>query len=193
MVMLGFAALMVVSGVQMLRAPGTVGGACSLPTGGINWRSCLPKAIGAGLFVGFLTGLFGVGGGFLIIPALVVLLGLPMTSAVATSLVIIAVNTVAGFSAHAGEAVIDVRITAAFTIAAVVGALVAGRAGEPTLRRAAPALVRLPRPRRRRLHRRPRRRTGQDREPGRATEHPAAGDREPTRHRSQLIVPTDRH
>lgn len=128
MVMLGFAALMVISGVQMLREPGTVGGACSLPTGGINWRSCLPKAIGAGLIVGFLTGLFGVGGGFLIIPALVVLLGLPMASAVATSLVIIAVNTVAAFGAHAGEAVIDVRVTAAFTIAAVAGALVAGRA-----------------------------------------------------------------
>lgn len=128
MVMLGFAALMVVSGVQMLREPGTVGGACSLPTGGINWRSCLPKAIGAGMLVGFLTGLFGVGGGFLIVPALAVLLGLPMTSAVATSLVIIVVNAVAAFSAHAGEAVIDVRVTAAFTIAAVAGALVAGRA-----------------------------------------------------------------
>jgi uncharacterized protein len=127
LVMLGFAALMVGAGVQMLRTPGTVGGACALPSGGINWRSCLPKAIGAGLFVGFLTGLFGVGGGFLIIPALVVLLGLPMTTAVATSLVIITVNSVAGFAAHAGEATIDIRITAAFTIAAIVGALVAGR------------------------------------------------------------------
>jgi uncharacterized membrane protein YfcA len=125
--MLGFAALMVVASVQMLRTLGTVGGACALPSGGINWRGCLAKAIGAGLFVGFLTGLFGVGGGFLIIPALVVLLGLPMTTAVATSLVIITVNSVAGFAAHAGEATIDVRITAAFTIAAIVGALVAGR------------------------------------------------------------------
>ena len=51
-----------------------------------------------------------------------------MTTAVATSLVIITVNSVAGFAAHAGEAAIDFRITAAFTIAAVVGALVAGRA-----------------------------------------------------------------
>ncbi|HEU4546022.1 MAG TPA: sulfite exporter TauE/SafE family protein [Microlunatus sp.] len=127
MVLLGFAALMVISGVQMLRAPGPVGGACSLPTGGINWRSCLPKAIGAGLLVGFLTGLFGVGGGFLIVPALVVLLGLPMISAVATSLVIIVVNAAAAFGAHTGEAVIDVRVTVAFTLAAVVGAVFAGR------------------------------------------------------------------
>jgi uncharacterized membrane protein YfcA len=45
----------------------------------------VPKAIGSGLAVGFLTGLFGVRGGFLIIPALVLLLGLPMTLAVGCS------------------------------------------------------------------------------------------------------------
>jgi uncharacterized protein len=44
-----------------------------------------------------------------------------MTTAVATSLVIITVNSVAGFAAHAGEATIDFRITAVFTIAAIVG------------------------------------------------------------------------
>lgn len=57
--------------------------------------------------VGFLTGLFGVGGGFLIIPALVLLLGLPMTVAVGTSLVIIVINSVAGFTAHAGDVALD--------------------------------------------------------------------------------------
>ncbi len=54
--------------------------------------------------VGFLTGLFGVGGGFLVIPALVLLLGLPMPVAVGTSLVIIVLNALAGFAAHAGAA-----------------------------------------------------------------------------------------
>jgi uncharacterized membrane protein YfcA len=127
-VLLGFAALMVVAGIQLLRDRGEIGGACALPTGGINWRSCLPKAIGAGLGVGFLTGLFGVGGGFLIIPVLVVLLGLPMATAVATSLVVISVNSAAGFIAHVGPVVIDYRITATFTVAAVVGSLLAGRA-----------------------------------------------------------------
>ena len=55
----------------MLREQVPVGGDRALPSGGGNWRGCLPKTIGAGLAVGFLTGLFGVGGGFLIIPALV--------------------------------------------------------------------------------------------------------------------------
>ena len=80
-------------GVDMLGA---------LPGGGVDWPGCLPKAIGSGLAVGFLTGLFGVGGGFLIVPALVLLLGLPMTVAVGTSLFIIVVNSAAGFAAHAG-------------------------------------------------------------------------------------------
>jgi uncharacterized membrane protein YfcA len=128
LLLLGFAGLMVVAGVQLLRERGEVGGACALPTGGINWRSCLPKAISAGLGVGFLTGLFGVGGGFVIIPALVVLLGLPMATAVATSLVVISINSAAGFVAHLGPVAIDYRITATFTVAAIVGSLFAGRA-----------------------------------------------------------------
>lgn len=126
-VLLGFAVLMVVAGIQMLRDQGSVGGSCALPGGGVDWRGCLPKALGAGLVVGFLTGLFGVGGGFLIIPALVLLLGLPMTAAVPTSLVIIVINSLAGFSAHVSGAAIDYRIAAAFTIAAVGGSLGAAR------------------------------------------------------------------
>ncbi|MGI8626474.1 MAG: sulfite exporter TauE/SafE family protein [Geodermatophilaceae bacterium] len=127
LVLVGFAALMVVAGLRMLREQTTVGGDCALPGGGVNWRGCLPKAIGSGVVVGFLTGLFGVGGGFLIIPALALLLGLPMTVAVGTSLVIIAINSIAGFAAHAGEASLDYKITAAFTLAAVVGSLGAAR------------------------------------------------------------------
>lgn len=126
-VLVGFAAMMVAAGVRMLREQTTVGGDCALPGGGINWRGCLPKAIGSGVVVGFLTGLFGVGGGFLIIPALVLLLGLPMTIAVGTSLVIIVINSLAGFAAHAGDAALDYRIALAFTAAAVVGSLASAR------------------------------------------------------------------
>ena len=126
-VLVGFAALMVAAGVRMLREQLPAGGDCALPGGGVNWRGCLPKAIGAGVVVGFLTGLFGVGGGFLIIPALVLLLGLPMTVAVGTSLVIIVINSVAGFAAHAGDAALDYRIALAFTAAAVVGSLASAR------------------------------------------------------------------
>lgn len=127
LVLAGFAGLMVVAGWRMLRGTGDTGGDCALPGGGVNWRGCLPKSIAAGLGVGFLTGLFGVGGGFLIIPALVLLLGLTMPAAVATSLVIIVVNSAAGFAAHAGDATVDPRIAAGFTLAAVTGSLAAGR------------------------------------------------------------------
>ncbi|MGA5301683.1 sulfite exporter TauE/SafE family protein [Nucisporomicrobium flavum] len=127
LVLAGFAALMVVAGWRMLIGTDDSGGDCALPGGGVNWRGCLPKSIAAGLAVGFLTGLFGVGGGFLIIPALVLLLGLTMPAAVATSLVIIVVNSAAGFIAHAGDAAVDYRVAAAFTVAAVAGSLVAGR------------------------------------------------------------------
>lgn len=126
-VLVGFAALMVTAGVRMLREQPAVGGDCALPGGGVNWRGCLPKAIGSGIVVGFLTGLFGVGGGFLIIPALVLLLGLPMATAVGTSLAIIVLNSIAGFTAHAGDVELDHQIVGAFTVAAVAGSLVAGR------------------------------------------------------------------
>src|SRR5690349_2968222 len=126
-VIVGFSVLMIVAGVRMLRGTNDSGGDCALPGGGVNWRGCLPKSIGAGLAVGFLTGLFGVGGGFLIIPALVLLLGLSMPAAVATSLVIIVINSAAGLAAHAGDAAIDYRTTAAFILAAITGALAAGR------------------------------------------------------------------
>lgn len=126
-VLVGFAVLMVAAGLRMLREQPEVGGDCALPGGGVNWRGCLPKAIGSGIVVGFLTGLFGVGGGFLIIPALALLLGLPMTTAVGTSLAIIVLNSIAGFTAHAGDVELGYRIVGAFTITAVAGSLIAGR------------------------------------------------------------------
>ncbi|GAA2372678.1 sulfite exporter TauE/SafE family protein [Dactylosporangium salmoneum] len=126
-VLIGFAVMMVAAGIRMLRRQGGDGGDCALPGGGVNWRGCLPKSVGAGVVVGFLTGLFGVGGGFLIIPALVLLLGLPMAVAVGTSLIIIVINSAAGFAAHAGDATVDYGIAAGFTVTAIAGSLVAAR------------------------------------------------------------------
>jgi uncharacterized membrane protein YfcA len=126
-VLFGFAAVMVVAALRMLPSSDDIGGSCALPGGGASWRSCLPKAAAAGVVVGFLTGLFGVGGGFLIIPALTLLLGLPMATAVATSLIVIVINSAAGFTAHLSDASINVGIAAAFTSAAVLGSLTAGR------------------------------------------------------------------
>jgi hypothetical protein len=124
-----FAALMVGAGVRMLQDKAAPGAACAVDGSPVNWRRCLPRTLAGGLAVGFLTGLLGVGGGFLIIPVLVVVLGLPMTTAIGTSLVIVGVNSAAGFAAHAGDATLDVPITVAFTAAAVVAALAVGRFG----------------------------------------------------------------
>ena len=122
-----FAALMIGAGVRMLSEKPDTGAACAVDGGRVNWRRCLPRTLAGGLVVGFLTGLLGVGGGFLIIPVLVIALGLPMQTAIGTSLLIVAVNSAAGFAAHAGDAPLDVPVTVAFTAAAVVAALAAGR------------------------------------------------------------------
>jgi uncharacterized membrane protein YfcA len=122
-----FAALMIAAGLRRLSEKPTTGAACATDGGRVNWRRCLPRTLAGGLVVGFLTGLLGVGGGFLIIPVLVIALGLPMTTAIGTSLLIIAVNSAAGFAAHAGEAPLDVPVTVAFTAAAVLAGLAAGR------------------------------------------------------------------
>jgi len=77
-----------------------------------------------GLGVGALTGLVGVGGGFLFVPALVLLGHLPMKDAIGTSLVVIAMNCVAGFSGYLGQVTIPWGFLIAFTAVAGVGSLV---------------------------------------------------------------------
>jgi len=127
--LIGFAAVMAVAGARMFADRGSTGTSCSTVGSGINWRRCVPRSASAGLAVGFLTGLFGVGGGFLIIPALVLLLGVAMPIAVGTSLVIIVANSASGLVSHLSGTSIDWAITAAFAGTAIVGSLVAGRFG----------------------------------------------------------------
>ena len=81
----------------------------------------LPVVIASGAGVGLLTGILGVGGGFLIVPALVMLVGLPMQMAVGTSLIIIAMNSLAGFLGHAGDGSFNLALTGIFTLAGLIG------------------------------------------------------------------------
>ncbi|OZF37219.1 sulfite exporter TauE/SafE family protein [Rhodococcus sp. 14-2483-1-2] len=127
--LLGFAAVMVAAGARMLAERGDTGTACKTSASGINWRHCAPRSIPAGLAVGFMTGLFGVGGGFLIIPVLVLMLGIEMSVAVGTSLVIIVANSVAGLFSHLSGTTIDWSITLAFAGTAIVGSLLAAHFG----------------------------------------------------------------
>lgn len=129
--MLFFAALLCIVGVLMFRDG----------VEGLTPRTCLPVrclAVGAG--VGLLTGFLGVGGGFLIVPALVAFAGLETRRAVGTSLAIIALNSAAGFLGQIRYAELDWRLTAAFTgltLVGMVGGLsVASRLSETVLRKA---------------------------------------------------------
>ncbi len=77
-----------------------------------------------GLLVGIITGLIGAGGGFLIVPALVMLIGIPMKRAVATSLFIIAMNSILGFLSTMKMVAHDWDFLAVFTSLSVVGIFV---------------------------------------------------------------------
>jgi hypothetical protein len=78
-----------------------------------------------GLGVGVLTGLVGVGGGFAIVPALVLLANTPMKEAIGTSLLIIACNSVAGFLGYLGQVPLNWSLMGSFIVAASLG-IVAG-------------------------------------------------------------------
>jgi len=119
MLMLLFAALMLVVATVMLtrRPPGPE--VAHVPN--------VPRELLAGVGVGALTGFLGVGGGFLIVPALVVFGGLGMRAAIGTSLFVIAVNCAAGLLGHLSEVDFDLRLTLLVSALAVGGAVVGAR------------------------------------------------------------------
>lgn len=86
-----------------------------------------PKLIPVALLVGLLTGIVGVGGGFLIVPTLVIICELPMHVAVGTSLMVIAMNTTSGAAGYAGQVAVPWRIVLVFSAVAVAGSLLASR------------------------------------------------------------------
>lgn len=100
----------------------------------------LPTVLAAGFGLGVLTGLFGVGGGFLAVPVMALVLDLPTPVAIGTSLVVIAVNAFAGLVAHLGLGSIDVPVALVFAAGGLLGALggqcVASRLSSGTLGRA---------------------------------------------------------
>lgn len=134
--LLVFAAVMLVAAVFMFRGRPKEFGATGDRTPGIRRG----LAAGAGLSVGALTGFVGVGGGFLIVPALVLVARLPMKRAVGTSLLVIAMNSAAGFAGYLGHVEFPWRILGLFT-AAAIGGIVPGTClvryvSQDTLRRA---------------------------------------------------------
>ena len=85
------------------------------------------KVILAGSFVGLLTGFFGVGGGFVIVPALVLALGFTMPEAVGTSLLVIAVNSTVALMTRLPGGSIEWNVVLPFTVASLIGVFVGSR------------------------------------------------------------------
>lgn len=80
--------------------------------------------VGQGTIVGILTGLVGAGGGFMIIPALVNLLKVPVKTAIGTSLVIISLNSLIGFSSSIGSTKIEWNVLISISAIAIIGIII---------------------------------------------------------------------
>jgi len=85
------------------------------------------KVIVAGTGVGLLTGFFGVGGGFVIVPALVLSLGFTMAEAAGTSLLVITINSIVALVTRLPGGSIEWKVVIPFTLASVVGVILGGR------------------------------------------------------------------
>jgi len=146
--LLAFAALMLVAAAGMLIRSGDDDGTdapdrdvdrdvdSTPPRGAGKWarvrcsvKTTLPT-IAAGLGIGALTGFFGVGGGFVIVPVLVVALHVPMTAAVGTSLLVVALNSAVALAARAGQGNVDWEVIAPFTAAAMIASLAGQRVAD---------------------------------------------------------------
>lgn len=87
-------------------------------------RRLSPLVLGVGLLTGVITGIVGIGGGFLLVPALVLLAKVPMSAAVGTSLLVITMNTVAGYLGYLGTADVPWALVWMFGALASVGILI---------------------------------------------------------------------
>ncbi|WP_291868323.1 sulfite exporter TauE/SafE family protein [Bradyrhizobium sp.] len=119
-----FGALMILVGITMLRKRSTAGNPevrLSMTTA----RGLLPLLLSIGFAVGLLSGFFGIGGGFLIVPGLMLATGMPLTMAIGTSLVAVAAFGAATAASYAVSGMIDWPIASLF----VLGGLVGGIAG----------------------------------------------------------------
>ncbi|HET6732949.1 sulfite exporter TauE/SafE family protein [Mycobacterium sp.] len=119
--LIGFAVMMIATAIAMLR------GRTTIDSDDGEHRMPVMKITAEGLVVGLVTGLVGAGGGFLVVPALALLGGLPMPIAIGTSLIVIAMKSFAGLGGYLSSVEIDWAVAGMVTAAAVLGALVGAR------------------------------------------------------------------
>ena len=127
-----FAGMMGFTGIAMFRGPGEL-------KANPNAKLPIPLVVVEGIGVGMVTGLVGAGGGFLVVPALVLLGGMNMHKAVGTSLLVIFLKSFAGYAGYATHVTVDLEtaglVTAAAVAGSVVGGLFASRVQADSLRR----------------------------------------------------------
>jgi len=133
-ILAAFSLLMMLSALSMIRKRKTVVVDCDQKTS-YNF----PLILGEGILVGAVTGLVGAGGGFLIIPALVLFSGMCMKKAVGTSLLIIALKSLIGFTGDLGsglepDILFMLMFTAFATVGIVVGTAIARRISNEKLK-----------------------------------------------------------
>lgn len=124
LLMLVFAVLMLLASFTMIRNRQTEGIMTVVKK--VSFVNIFSLAL-LGLVVGTVTGLLGAGGGFLIIPSLVILLNLPMKTAVGTSLLIIAINSLFGFLFSLKQFEYNWLILISFTVLAIAGIFIGSR------------------------------------------------------------------
>lgn len=135
LLMILFAVMMVATATAMIRGRKKKAGAAHDTQGGLP----LLRIVLDGFLVGIATGLVGAGGGFLIVPALTLLGGMPIAIAVGTSLMVIAMKSFAGLGGYLFSVSLQWPVVLAFTGVAVAGsfagAALAGKVPEKALRR----------------------------------------------------------
>ena len=121
-VLLLFSVLMIVAAWRMWRSSGQSDGRFTGEGCAERFpRSCWVKVSLIGVGVGLLTGFFGVGGGFVIVPALALVLGFPMRMAVSTSLLIIALVAVGGLVGHLQSGQVDWPLAGLLLLGSAIG------------------------------------------------------------------------
>ena len=134
--MLLFSVLLVAVGVMMLRkafrARRADGSGAAGASSGRRGRRGLPLLIACATATGFLTGFFGVGGGFAVVPMLVLALGFTMREASSTSLLVMIIASVVGLVSRIGTSIsVDWMVVVVFALASMCGGLI----GAPASRR----------------------------------------------------------
>ena len=136
-----FGLVSLVTGLAMMRGskPQLFKSAAKQPLQVCPLRVPFLRVLFDGFFVGALTGMVGVGGGFLIVPALTLLVGMPIQGAIGTSLLVIAMNAVAGLAGYSQHVSLDLSLTGMVAGGAVfgsgVGALLSAYVQPSLLRR----------------------------------------------------------